>query len=116
MRVFTEIDERPVYPTQASRNLLYDAYPDNSDNDRQLQLAMKLATRAWPVRVATAEHRSLVGRLVYAGPVPACNIGQWARAIMATRTCAALRAPVARLACLRDRPNDRVDRRVTCHV
>lgn len=39
-------------------------------------------------------------RLVYAGTVPAWNIGQWARAIMATRTCAALRAPVARLCCL----------------
>ncbi|KAG7208372.1 hypothetical protein KM043_014606 [Ampulex compressa] len=26
---------------------------------------------------------------VYAGPVPASNIGQWARAMMATRTCAA---------------------------
>lgn len=43
-------------------------------------------------------------RLVYAGPVPACNIGQWARAIMATRTCAALRAPAT------------TDRRATSYV
>ena len=36
---------------------------------------------------------------------PACNIGQWARAIMATRTCAALRAPMAcALPCLPSPP------------
>lgn len=50
---------------------------------------------------------SVVGRLVHAGPVPVCDIGQWASAIMATRTCAALRAPVARPPSDIERPTER---------
>ena len=90
-------DRCPSLPVQGPCIVLERAKKD--EMGREAGLSVRLATAR-----ATSIGRCCGSRLVYAGPVPACNIGQWARAIMATRTCAALRAPAT------------TDRRATSYV
>ena len=91
------VETRSKLPVQGPCIVLERAKKD--EMGREAGLSVRLATAR-----ATSIGRCCGSRLVYAGPVPACNIGQWARAIMATRTCAALRAPAT------------TDRRATSYV
>lgn len=91
------VETRSELPVQGPCIVLERAKKD--EMGREAGLSVRLATAR-----ATSIGRCCGSRLVYAGPVPACNIGQWARAIMATRTCAALRAPAT------------TDRRATSYV